>query len=112
MALKILINDSPKQEFKVNLETGEIVTFYFQYIAIHTSWYLVSFTYNNVIKYINKRIALSFNLLSQFYNTLPFGISCVSNDGIEPIYLDDFVTERVELYVITNAEKQTLESII
>lgn len=49
------------------------------------------------------------NILRQWLNVLPFGISCVTADQTDPLYVTDFFTGRVTLYLLTAADVQTIE---
>ncbi len=50
------------------------------------------------------------NLLRGYKNIIPFGISCNSNDGIDPHFIDDFATQRVNLYLLTAADVEEIEA--
>jgi len=43
------------------------------------------------------------NILRQWKNIFPFGISCVTADQTDPFDINDFVSERVKMYLL-NAE--------
>lgn len=109
MAQQLLFTSEPKQNFIINLENGEVVSLFFWYMAISSSWYLVSFTYNEKTRYINKRVALNHNLLSSFYNLIPFGLICLSDDNIDPTFLDDFETGRTTLTITAKEETKLIE---
>ena len=49
------------------------------------------------------------NILRQFKNVVPFGISCVSTDGLDPISAEDFVDGRVSLYLLDAADVEAVE---
>jgi hypothetical protein len=49
------------------------------------------------------------NILRQWLNVLPFGISCVTADQTDPLYVTDFFTGRVTLYLLTKADVQAIE---
>lgn len=104
MAQKILLNQNSKQEFTINLGSFGDVILVFNYIPLFTGWYLMSYTYQAKTVYLNKRLVLSVSLLNQFSNLVPFSLCCLSNDGIEPVYIDDFVSDRVSLYLTTKNE--------
>jgi hypothetical protein len=57
----------------------------------------------------NKKLKVATNILYQYQNTLPFGIMCVTADGYEPYFIDDFTDGRVELYVYDQNEFEQLK---
>lgn len=52
------------------------------------------------------------NILRQWKNLLPFGISCVSATQTDPIYQTDFATNRVQLYLLTAADVIAIERLV
>ena len=49
------------------------------------------------------------NILRQFKNTLPCGISCIVSDNTEPFLQDDFTSGRVTLVLLNAADAITME---
>lgn len=47
------------------------------------------------------------NLLRSFRRVVPFGISCVSSDGVDPFDINDFDSGRVVLSVLDNTGGET-----
>lgn len=45
-------------------------------------------------------VVSSLNLLRQFRNRIPFGISCIRADGLDPYQIDDFALQRANLYLL------------
>ena len=108
MAQKILLNENAKQEFTINLNNYGNVVLVFNYIPIFFGWYLMSYTYQEKTVYINKRLTLNFSMFNQYSNLLPFNLCCLSNDGIEPVFLDDFISQRVGLFLTTKDENSQI----
>ena len=50
------------------------------------------------------------NLLRQWKNVLPFGISCVTADMTDPFDINDFSTGRVLLYLLNSEDVLQVES--
>lgn len=50
-------------------------------------------------KCTGNRLVLSDNILINYKNLLPFIISCKAIDGIEPVELECFITNRIELNI-------------
>ncbi len=55
-------------------------------------------------------LCLSPNGLRQWKNVIPFGIMCVSIDGLDPLFIDDFTSGRVSLYLLNQADVASFES--
>ncbi len=47
------------------------------------------------------------NLLRSFRQVIPFGLSCVASDGVDPFDINDFDTGRIELYVLDNTNGES-----
>lgn len=95
------ISDQPKQTFITTLENGETVHFNMIYSELLQYWFLVV-KYKDFID--NFKIVVSFNLLDQYRNILPFGVYSASNTGFQPFFIDDFVNGNNELYLIEGDE--------
>lgn len=54
------------------------------------------------------RVSHVLNLLSQYKNILPFGISVLIEDGGEPFLINDFSSRRVQLAILTPEEVNTV----
>ena len=61
---------------------------------------------------VNRRLVASPNFLRAFRNVLPFGMTCKTTDGAEPILLNDFVSGRVSVYVLNTADVAKAEAAI
>lgn len=49
-------------------------------------------------------LVVSLNLLQQFQNNIPFGISCVRADGLDPFTQDDFANKIANLYLLDSTD--------
>lgn len=101
------LTDLPKQQYIVPLDDGSLVTVYLEYMPRQQLWKLnVSsgdFTANGITM-------TSFpNILRQFKNIITFGILVISNDGIDPRYIDDFTTGRVRIFMLSQADVELIE---
>lgn len=103
------LNGQPKQQIKVIVANNRVLKIDFTYSENQKCWFF-DFDYNNG-KFISKGHKLSNcpNIIRQYKNTLPFGIACYVIDGLEPWFLNDFVTGRVQFYILEKAEVQSLE---
>jgi len=95
---------------KVELEDGTIFFFFFNYRVQQRGWFC-NIRYNDFI--LNGlRLALNINLLDQFKNLIPFGLIVTANDKIEPIDINDFSNDRVQLSVLNEEEIEDIESFL
>ena len=102
------ISDDIKQKFNITLENGGTFELKLEYIEQQAGWFY-SITYGDLI--INgSRLVTSVNILRAYKNRLPFGISIIADDGSEPIFLDDFSSERVKFYLLTESEVADFET--
>lgn len=54
-------------------------------------------------------VVSSVNLLRNYKNVIPFGISCITLDSLDPYYIDDFAKQRCSLFLLTAAEVEIIE---
>ena len=100
--------DNPKQTCTLVLENQETVAFNLRFYETQLSWYF-DFTYNDIISNGNK-VVLGNNILRSFKNIIPFGLAFQANDGVEPFSVDDFVTGRVTVYLLSKDDVMAMES--
>ena len=58
------------------------------------------------------KLVRSMNSLSRHINVLPFGLIVSVSDGFEPFLINDFVSGRVSLFLITHAEAEEIQDAI
>lgn len=105
-----VITDNPSQTMILRLETGQSINFDLFYSYNQSGWFF-NLTYGSFI--INgKRIVNSPNLLREFRNILPFGLSCTVADKHEPVFIDDFKNGRAVLYTLNQSDVDQIESLI
>lgn len=98
------ITESARQRLRIVGENNEQIDFTLTYRPTQQSWYF-DMDYEGK-RISSKRLTNSPNVLNQLRNSLPFGIMCVVQDGSEPYFIDDFTTDRVQLYLLNNEEKE------
>lgn len=107
MKLLNKISSAPRQQFKVIGIGGERIDLLMWFSPTQGAWMFniswQGFTLNGAV------MTLSPNILRGYRNNIPFGISCVSEDGIDPAYVDDFETGRVQLFILSRDEVQQIE---
>lgn len=102
------LSSEPKQTIRVLLPTKELLQLNLEFKPNQNGWFF-GFTYG-ATTIGNLRLTARMNILREYQNTLPFGLACVTNDGLEPWFLQDFTTGRVKMYVLTPTEVQTIEN--
>lgn len=102
------ISEDPNQRFDVVTENNETFELVLEYSDQQEGWFY-SITFGDVT--INRsRIVTGLNILRNYQNIIPFGISISTDDLSEPIFIDDFSTERVKLLLLTEEEVQQVET--
>lgn len=97
------ITDDSKQKQTLLLEDGTSLALTISFVPQQRGWFISELTYLDfTIK--NRRICNSPNMLHQFRNQIPFGLSCVTTEDREPTQQEDFSSENSKLYILTEAE--------
>lgn len=110
MKLLDKLTENPQQTYTVVTEDGDRFTLSLRFLPSQSAWE-VSVVWGAVtISGIS--LVFSPNLLYSYKNILPFGLMVVANDSIEPSYLDDFTSGRVQLYVMIKSDIEALEEAI
>lgn len=102
------LGGEPKQQVTVLLDDNSRVVFNFEYKANQLGWFF-GFEYGD-INYQNIRLTTAPNILRAYRNWLPFGILCNTEDGLEPMDLDDFSTDYAQVYVLNKNDIDSLEN--
>ena len=101
-----LTND-PAQQYTLIGEGGQQIPFFLRYLPRQQSW-MFNISYNNFV--LNGALLhLSPNILRQWRNVIPFGLAVMSADNYEPYYINDFVTKRIQLFLLDSAEVAEIE---
>lgn len=96
------ITSEARQLLTITTEAQDIFTLELNYSDLQQSWFY-NLTFGDII--INgRKIITSPNILRTFKNVLPFGITVTSTDAGEPIFIDDFTSNRIALYVLEESE--------
>ena len=102
------ITDDPKQRFNVQIpNSDENLEVVLNYLPSQQAWYLDLF-YKDFSIY-GYKVALSPNMLREFRNIIPFGISVSSMDNIYPMEITAFSSDRVNMYVLDKSDVKELE---
>lgn len=95
------------QTFDLIGEDNERIKMTLRYKPTQQAWYM-----DLVLEQFELRslkVVTSPNLLRKFQNVLSFGLSCVTTDGSDPYFLQDFDTGRATINLLTSAEVEQIE---
>lgn len=108
---KITLKSLPLQTFKVPLQNVRTnIEFTFRFMPTQMSWYF-DFVYNEK-EYKGHKLVLGANILRNYKNTIPFGLSVQAENDIEPFSLNDLNNGRVNLFVLDKDEVTQIEESI
>lgn len=103
MNLITQITDSPYQTMNVTLPDSTSFSLTIQFVPLQYSWVITNLTYNTFV--LNGyKIVNSPNILHQWRNILPFGVSCYSNNNRDPSLQEDFSSGASILYTLDETE--------
>ena len=102
-----ILNDSPKQTFKYNIDGYDAVEIYLEFKPQQYSWFF-NLTWGT-FKLFGERVAVSPNLLRQFKDLLPFGIMIEGENALDPFEIDSWINKN-NFYFLTSDEVLTVES--
>jgi len=101
-----LTND-PAQQYTLIGDNGEQIPFFLRYLPREQTW-IFNISYNDFV--LNgAALKLSPNILRQWKNIIPFGLAVLSTDNYESYYTTDFVTKRIQLFLLNSAEVAEIE---
>jgi hypothetical protein len=107
MTLINSITDKTYQALGLVLADGSKVSMLLRYVSNQQGWfYTLSYGSFSVS---NRRIVTSPNMLRAFRDIIPFGLSCTTTDGYEPIFSTDFSEGRAKLYLLTEEDMTYVE---
>lgn len=102
------ISQDPKQRFNIITEDNQNFELRLEYSDQQQGWFY-GITFGDFI--LNgARLVTGVNILRSYQNIIPFGISILTDDLSEPLFIDDFSTERVEMLLLTQEEVEQVET--
>lgn len=111
MRILDIFSDNFSQEYTITTEDNQVFTFSVEYLEGQQSWFY-SLAYNN-FQLNNQRLVLDPNFLRRFKAYLPFGIACLAPaDQVDPFLLNDLISGRIQLLLLTEAEVKVAEKTI
>lgn len=103
----------PTQTLSVSDPNGNgDITFTLYYRSRTREWTAdISFGDNFTVNGI--KLVVSPNLLYQWHNNIPFGLLIQSKDGLDPLFIDDFISNgRVKMFLLTSSEVVTMQNLV
>lgn len=94
------LSSQPFQRFQTSLDDGTTVYFRLEFSARTSYWYLDVTYGTKIVKGL--KISSVLNILEQFTNIFPFGVQVYTQDGTEPILINDFYTGRCKFYILNS----------
>ncbi len=93
-----------RQYFKTPLATGQYVETTLRFLPAISQW-VADVTYED-FELTGMRVCNSPNILTQYSEIIPFGISINVADGGEPFMIDDFSSGRATFSILSAEETQ------
>lgn len=103
------LTKSNTQKFTVNISDVASVEIELQYFATQESWFISMTSGDFAIK--NQRLCISKNFLDKYKNIINFGLMVKSLDGGEPLFQNDFTYPRIQLFILTDEEKEEIHDL-
>lgn len=101
------ISDAGSQRFFLTGIPGQRIVMDLRYMPSQELWMMDieygDFALRGIV------VTASVNLLRNYKNIIPFGISCTTIDGLDPYYIDDFSTQRASLFLMDQDDVQAVE---
>ena len=92
------ISDAALQTVHVLLADGSVVDITLRYLPACQRWMMDVTHPTLTLK--GKMLANHANLLRQFRNQSPFGLACLTDDGLDPTDQQAFVNEKAALLIL------------
>lgn len=93
------------------LPDGTNIDLTINYIPQQYGWFIQSLVYQDFIL-TNVRIVTSPNILQQFKNQIPFGLSCFTVDGLDPTQQEDMNSGYATLFILSQDEVDEYQDIL
>lgn len=97
------ITSDPYQTQNLVLPDGSTIVFTIYYRDLQLGWFITELTWGE-FTINNLRITNNPNILNQWRNIIPFGLTCISQSDRDPQLQQDFLSGYSKLFVLTQAE--------
>lgn len=96
------IGAEANQRLEIVGENNERITFKIYFRPSQQGFYFDIIYQDFVLR--GQKVLNAPNLLNQYRDLLPFGLTCFVADGSDPFFADDFVTERAILFLLNEED--------
>lgn len=110
MRLLDKLTDDARQETTLTGIPGLRITLTMRYLPTQQRW-MMDVVWGD-FELRGAMMTASPNMLRNFKNILPFGLACVSNDGLDPYFINDFASGRCKLYLLNADELESIETAV
>lgn len=108
MKLLNKISSDPRQQFSVIGEAGEQISLFMYFMPSQNAW-MCDISWND-FKVTGLQIVVGPNILRRWQNVITFGFACYSTDAYDPQYIEDFLTGRIRLYILSSDDVAAVEA--
>lgn len=105
------LTSNPTQTFNIPDPVTRKTLYFTLYFSARCQCWYFDVTYEGFTAK-GLKLVRSMNSLSRHINVLPFGLIVSVFDGFEPFLINDFVSGRVSLFLITHAEAEEIQAAI
>jgi hypothetical protein len=91
------------QKQTVVLADGTSFDITLTFMPMQYGWFITELVYGSVT-ITGLRVSVSPNMIHQFRNRVPFGIAVQSSGNEEPMLQEDFSSDKVKMYVLSQEE--------
>lgn len=106
------LTDQPNQQYPISLPDGSTATLSLQYWPQQVGWYY-DLSWNGQTppwQLIGQELVTAPNILRQFKNIIPFGITVSTIDGLDPTDQEDFVNGTATMVLLNASDIASIES--
>lgn len=103
------LNDTSKQQFRFSIDGYDAAEIYLEFKPQQEGWFM-NLIWGDVFTLNQTRVVVSPNLLRQFVNVLPFGITIVGPEAIDPFSIDAWLNGW-EFYVLDQDDLDQVEDL-
>ena len=103
MRFLVEITSNPHQTYNLKTDEGDNITITLRYCPSQQMW-MLNTSYKSLWTLNGIKVVDDINILKQYENIIPYGISCISDDFIDPFLVTDFSTQRCKLFLLNSAD--------
>ena len=106
------LTDSPNQQYPITLPDGSVVTMNLYFWPQQNGWFY-DLTWNGktpVWQSLGNQLVSSPNILRQYRNNIPFGLTVSTVDGLDPTGQEDFVDGTCTILLLSVSDIAAIET--